>query len=202
MKETYPLKWPEGWPRTAIKDREARAVWKKSERQAIEALELELKRFGAISSVLTRKDPSDIRTAPDPSVAVMFARKRDDDFSWQGALGIQNPAPTLDEIEAAFRRLANQHHPDRGGDVETWHALAKHKKAAIAYVNRLSGSAHDYAIGCDKYKETRWNITAICATIRSFRQIERDGASRLLERAMQGFAALPEGQNVNASATA
>jgi hypothetical protein len=199
MRETYPLRWPEGWPRTPLKDREPRAAWKKTEKQAIEALEIEMKRFGVISSVLTRKDPSDIRTAADPSVCVQFSRKHEDDFSWQSALGISKPDPTLEEIDSAFRRLATQHHPDRGGDTETFMALNRHKKAAVAFVNRLSGTSHEYAIACDKYKEMRWNILAIAHTIHSWRQMERDGASSLLERSMQGFAALGEGQNAATS---
>ena len=57
----------------------------------------------------------------------------------------------------------------------------------LAYVNRLSGVSHDYSIACDKYKEARWNITAVANTVHSLRQMERDGTSRLLERAMEGF---------------
>jgi len=193
MKEIYPLQWPEGWPRTSLSDREARPAWKKTERQAIEALELELKRFGAIAPVISRRDPQDFRTAPDPSIAVWFSRKREEeDFSWQTALGIDNPAPTIDEIEAAFKRKALPYHPDKGGDIETWHALDKHKKNAIAYVNQMSGKSRDFCIPCDTFKESRWNINAIRMTVHSLRQMERDGTSGLLERAMKGFAALPE----------
>jgi len=195
LRESFPLQWPEGWPRTPIKDRESRTAWKKNERQAIDTLEIELKRFGIIACSVTRKDPTDIRTAPDPSIAVLFSRKREDDFTWQSALGIANPAPSLEEIETAFRKLAAQHHPDRGGDIETFHALSRHKKSAIAYVNRLSGASHDYVIACDKFREARWNLTAIAHTVRSLRQMDRDGTSRLLERAMKGFAALTEGNN-------
>lgn len=193
MKESYPLLWPEGWPRTRLDDRELRPGWKKTERQSIEALEVELKRFGAIAPVITRKDPQDFRTAPDPSIAVWFSRRREEeDFSWQNALRIDNPAPSIEEIESAFRRLAAPYHPDKGGDVETWHALDKHKKNALAYVNRLSGASRDFVIPCDNFKEARWNINAIRMTIHSLRQMERDGTSGLLERAMKGFAALPE----------
>jgi hypothetical protein len=193
MKESFPLVWPEGWPRTRIQDREPRPGWKKTERQSIDALELELKRFGAIAPVITRRDPQDFRTAPDPSIAVWFSRKREEeDFSWQNALGIDNPAPSIEEIEQAFKRKAAPFHPDRGGDVETWHALDKHKKNALAYVNRLSGASRDFVIPCDNFKEARWNINAIRMTVHSLRQMERDGTSGLLERAMKGFAALPE----------
>jgi len=193
MKEQSPLLWPEGWPRTPLGNREVRPAWKKTERQSIEALELELKRFGAVAPVITRKDSQDFRTAPDPSIAVWFSRKREEeDFSWQNALRIDNPAPSIEEIESAFRRLAAPYHPDKGGDIETWHALDKHKKNALAYVNRLSGASRDFVIPCDNFKEARWNINAIRMTIHSLRQMERDGTSGLLERAMKGFAALPE----------
>ena len=205
MKESHPLRWPDGIPRTPLNQRTTRPAWKKTERQAMEVLDTELRRFGVLTWVLSRKDPSDFRTAPDPSVSLEFSRKRDDDFSWQSALGISNPAPSLDEIETAFRRLAQKYHPDNQttGDAETYLALDRHKKNAIAYVNRLSGVAHDYSIACDKFSETRWNITAIANTIRSFRQMERDGTSRILERAMQGFASqLTEGSRVEHATTA
>jgi hypothetical protein len=193
MRESSPLVWPEGWTRTLIKDRESRLGWKKTELQSIAALELELKRLGAIAPVLTRKDHQDFRSAPDPSVAVWFSRRRgEDDFSWQTALGIDNPAPTIEEIESAFKRRAAPYHPDKGGDIETWHALNKHKQNALAYVNRLSGASRDLCIPCDTFKEARWNIAAIAHTIRSLRQMERDGTSGFLERTIKSFAALPE----------
>jgi hypothetical protein len=194
IKESSPLMWPEGWPRTLIGNREPRPAWKKTDRQSIDALELELKRFGAVAPMVTRKDPQDFRTAPDPSVAVWFSRQREEDFTWQSALGINNPAPSIEEIETAFRRLAQKYHPDNQttGDLETYHALDKQKKNALAYVNRLSGVSHDYSIACDKFKEARWNINAIRMTVHSLRQMERDGTSMLLERALRGFTAIPE----------
>lgn len=196
MKETYPLQWPEGWPRTRLDDRETRTGWKKTERQAIEALEVELKRFGAISPIITRKDPGDFRSAPDPSIAVWFSRKREqEDFSWQNALQIDNPAPTLEEINTAFKRIAVKYHPDNQdtGDKETYYALDAHRKNAVAYVNRFTGKSRDFCIPCDNFKESRWNINAIRMTLHSLRQMERDGTSGLLERAMKGFvAALPQ----------
>lgn len=201
MKESYPLSWPVGWPRTRIQDREIRSAWKKTERQSIEALEVELKRFGVLSSTLTRKDPSDFRGPADPSVAVWFSRKHEDDFSWQDALGIHNPTPTIEEIDEVYRKLVRQHHPDHGGDVEMFRALTTHRKNAVAYVNRLSGQSHELSIGCDKFKEARWNINAIRMTIHSLRQIERDGTSALLEQAMKGFAAIPETSVSHAQAT-
>jgi hypothetical protein len=197
MKETYPLQWPDGWPRTFLGDREERKGWKKTERQAIADLELELKRFDVVSSVLTRKDPNEIRGAADPSVAAYFSRKaKSEDFSWQRVLQITNPSPTVEEIETAYRRLVSPYHPDRGGDAEVFRALTKHKEAAIAYAKRLSGATHDHVIAADKYTEARWNIFAISNTVYSFRQMERDGTSVLLDRTLQGFKVLTEGSRV------
>lgn len=200
MKEAYPLAWPQGWPRTRIQDREARSAWKKTERQTIEALELELKRFGVLSSTLTRKDPNDFRGPNDPSISVHFSRKREDDFSWQDALGIHNPAPTIEEIDEVYRKLARQYHPDHGGDVEMFRAVTTHRQNAVAYVNRLSGQSHDHVIACDKFKESRWNINAIRLTVHSLRQIERDGTSALLEQAMKGFAVIEEKSSASTAA--
>ena len=39
------------------------------------------------------------------------------------ALGI-SPGASQEEIQAAFRRLAKQHHPDAGGDAERFQAVA------------------------------------------------------------------------------
>lgn len=190
MQEIKPLVWPEGWPRTLIKDREGRRVWKKTLRQSIEVLEKEMKMFEVTSSGLALADYDVTR---NPSVVVSFSRKQHEDTSWQMALQIANPEPSQDEINAAFKRLSLQHHPDRGGDLETYLELEKHKRNALAYINRGKSTAFEYVIACDKYREPRWNVMAIAGTFRSLRQMERDGTSRMVERAMTGFAAqLPQ----------
>lgn len=202
----YPLLWPSDIPRTPIKDREIKNAWKMTERQTIAALEVELGRFRAFAIAITRKDPSDIRGAEDPSVAIYFSRRREDDFSWQSALAIPNPDPTVEEIGTAFRRLSQKHHPDAvqqgsGGDIETFHALFRHKTNALAYVSRLHGRKPDYCISCDKFREARWNINAVRNTIHSLRQMERDGTSGIVERAMVGFAALEAPREEKANVT-
>jgi hypothetical protein len=42
----------------------------------------------------------------DVGVAVYFSRKLKEDFSWQDALGITIPAPTEEQVQDAFKRLA------------------------------------------------------------------------------------------------
>lgn len=46
-------------------------------------------------------------------------------------------------------------------------------------------------MACDAWDSVRGNVRAVTVTINALRQIERSGASQLLERAFTGFAALP-----------
>lgn len=50
-------------------------------------------------------------------------------------------------------------------------------------------------IACDVWRSVRENLRAVGLAYASLRQIERTGASELLERAFQGFAALPPAQD-------
>jgi hypothetical protein len=190
LNEKHPVDWPTDWPTTKLRDRQTRPAWKKGRPDSIKALSVELQRFGATSAVLTFQDPADRINTPNPAAAVWFSRKGNDDFLWQDALGLSS-APTLAEISAAFRRISAPHHPDRiangsGGDIEVFHMLTKHKEAAEKYVKQSAG-AYQLVLACDVYAELRWNINSLANSIRSFRQLERDGASQLLERAMQSF---------------
>jgi hypothetical protein len=207
MRETYPLVWPVGIPRTRPQDREERRAWKKTERQFLELLEKELKIFKAFGIMVTRKDPSERISAPDPSAAVYFSRRSEKDFRWQDALGITSPDPSLDQVNQAFRELAKRYHPDlHREDAERMVELNAHRDAATRYIKQLHGEQSQYCIPCDKFEEFKWNIAAIRNTVRSFRQMERDGTSRMVECALQGFAAaIPEhagagGTNVVTSA--
>jgi hypothetical protein len=49
----------------------------------------------------------------------------------------------------------------------------------------------EQVMACDQWTSARENTRAIGLTIAALRQIERAGASELLERAFRGFAALP-----------
>jgi len=205
--EAYPLSWPEGWIRTRIPDRKAQRAWKKSARDCCTALIRELERMGVETVVLSTNVPLTMRgdlTAGieplDPGAAVYFSRKMKEDFSWQEILGIHEPAPTIERIEASYRELAKKYHPDSGGDPEMFQTLVKARDHAKAWVNRKSSTAYDYVIACDLFNEVRLNIQAIKLTIAAIRQIERCGASSLLERAFKGFKALTSGGEHGATA--
>lgn len=209
-KEAFPLSWPQGWPRVRPQDQKPMSSWKRSANQYREALSVELERMGSPLSVISSNVPLNLRGGletkgiepRDVGVAVYFSRKLKEDFSWQEVLGIHEPAPTEDQIQLAFKRLAVQYHPDRGGDIAMFQAVSKARDHALRWVNRQTDQRFDYVIACDQFKEVRLNMAAIVATIKAIRQIERCGTSSLLERAFKGFSALPEyrGEEVGARA--
>lgn len=198
-KEAYPLSWPEGWPRTRPQDQKPMSSWKRTGNQYRDALATELERMGSPIAVISSNVPLNLRgmmtqgvEPRDVGVAVYFSRKLKEDFSWQEVLGIHEPAPTEERIQDAFKKLALQYHPDRGGDLAMFQSVAKARDNAIRWVNRRSDQRFDYVIACDQFREVRLNMAAIVMTIKAIRQIERCGTSSLLERAFKGFSALPE----------
>ena len=200
-KETHPLSWPEDWPRTRPQDRRQMKAWKRTANQYRDALLTELTRMESPSAVISSNVPLTMRGSMTPGVepldvgvAVYFSRKIKEDFSWQDALSIHDPAPTEAQVVDAYRRLAQQHHPDRGGDVAMFQSVTRHRDNALNWINRKTNQNFDYVIACDQFKEVRLNMAAIVFTIKAIRQIERCGTSSLLERAFRGFSALPAGQ--------
>lgn len=71
--------------------------------------------------------------------------------------------------------LANMREPEDPGVAVYWDD--RHGKARV--------------IACDAWQSVRENLRAVGLAYSSLRQIERTGASELLERAFQGFARLP-----------
>lgn len=201
-KEAYPLSWPKDWPRIRPQDQRAMASWKKTANQYRDALVTELSRMGSPSAVISSNVPLNLRGAMTPGieprdvgVAVYFSRKVKEDFGWQDVLGIRDPiAATESQIQEAFKRLAQVYHPDRGGDLAMFQKVATARDNAVRWINRRSDQNFPYVIACDQFKEVRLNMAAIVLTIKAIRQIERCGTSSLLERAFQGFSALPAGR--------
>lgn len=194
MRETTPLRWPEGWPRTMPETQTFQAQWKKSRVFYVDALELELKRIGTTSCILTFNESG----SRDPGVAVWFSRKREEDFSWRTTLRITIAYPTQDDVQSAYRVLAAKYHTDNltSGNLELFHEVAKAKQMALDWVNRREGNVFDYSIGADKFKEPKLNIAALANSIRYIRGLERCGTSAIMEKTFEGFKQLTEGKNV------
>lgn len=191
VEEKKPLKWPEGWERTIIDRRKPQNQWKKTFDGYKSGLLKELEHIGARDVLITYNDP--LLQRLDPAVAVYFSKDLTADFSWQTALELDTPVPTLEQIDAAYKRKAMEHHPDRGGDVEVFRQFTKHRDQARAWVMGTHDSEHEYVIACDKFTEARWNLAALRLALAAFRQLERVGIPSILERTFRGFrTALPQ----------
>lgn len=199
-KEVHPLSWPTDWPRTRPQDQRSMSAWKFTAQKYRDALVTELARMKAPSAVISSNVPLNLRGALTPGgveprdvgVAVYFSRAVKEDFSWQEVLGIKDPIATTEEqVQAAFKRLAQQYHPDRGGDLAMFQKATQARDHALRWLNRASDQNFPYVIACDQFNAVRLNMAAIVLTIRAIRQIERCGTSSLLERAFKGFSALP-----------
>lgn len=179
------LRWPDSWPRTRFQDRKSQAAWKKSYADVLKSLEKELKRLGATSFLVTHND----RTSQDSGVAVYFTLKPVDLYGWQEALGFIGQVPTIHEIDRAYMERAKRIHPDGPTpDPVLFHTLTEHRERAKAWARGEQTREHDKVIACDVFREVRWNLNAVRMTIFAMRQIERCGASVMIERAWRGFA--------------
>jgi hypothetical protein len=186
ISEKSPLKWPEGWERTRIQDRKNQGAWKKSFRDYKASLVREMGRMGVGEMMLSFNPPPSDRM--DCGVAVYFSKGKREDYSWQEALGLFTPAPTMDEINSAYRRLAQKVHPDGPTpDVPMFHELTKHRDNAIAWIRGTHKEEHEFVIACDRFSETRLNLAAIRLAISALRQLDRVGVSSILERSFKGF---------------
>lgn len=187
-KSEMPLKWPEGWGRTLIAQRKSRSAWKKPFSFYSESAIKELERIGVTAATISRNRAGE-EERRDPGVAVWFSLKPSEDFSWQAGLHLDNPAPTLDEIDKAYRGLIGKHHPDQvangsGGDVQMFHRLTEYRKKARAWVLGTNAPVMDNCIPCDRFLDQRQNIAAISSALRHFRGLELVGIPAILERVM------------------
>ena len=199
MKEAFPLAWPQGYPRTRPQDQLPNKQWKHALPKYQELLVKELERMGVGSMVLSTNIPVGLRgqlisgtAVRDPGVAVYFSLASKEDFSWQEILKLSNPYPTKEEIEAAYRPLARQFHPDMGGDIESFKLVSQARAKALAWVEQREKQEHAHVIACDKWNEVRLNINALRIAIADMRSLDRTGVSGILERIFKGFEELPE----------
>lgn len=152
--------------------------------------------MGATEVLLSYNDAID-EARRDCGVAVYFSRTKTDQFSWQDTLGIDDPAPTVADVEKAFREKAMDHHPDRiaatgKGDPEIFDKMLKAKNAAIAWIKGTHTAEHEYVIATDRFDEVRLNIQSLKLIVAALRQLDRLGDPRVLELSFRGFrTALP-----------
>lgn len=184
--EEMKLRWPDGAERTRINHREGQGRWREGWRETRVRLAVELERLGATSILITRHENEGL----DPGVAVWFSRVKQD-FSWQQGLGFDNPAPSLSEIDAAFRDKARKFHPDNPttGDPEAFKKFSEWHKAAKAWVTGTHNHAHEYVMAIDQYKEARLNLKALQMAFFYIRRLEDVGAPAILTQTLGAFRA-------------
>ena len=180
------LKWPEGIERTFIKMRKAQSSWKKTRKEYFDALVDELGRLDATSILISRSPDERL----DPGVAVWFSLKKED-FSWQQTLGLDNPAPTMAEIDEVFRDRARKCHPDApgGGDPSLFKKLNEARMQAKAWITGTHNQRHEYVMAIDQYNEARLNLCALRLAFSYIRGLERVGAPAILKQTLGAFKA-------------
>lgn len=178
------MKWPAGWDRTRIQDRKTQASWKGTFTKYADAAAKELGLLGATSVLISVSKNERL----DPGVAIWFSRKKQD-YSWQEALGLDTPAPTLVQIDDAFRTLSRKYHPDNpdGGDIEMFKKLGEHRRNARDWVTGAHDHEHDYVLASDRYTEVRHNVAALRKAFAAFRALESVGVPAILERSLDRF---------------
>lgn len=184
VEEKHPVQWDKKARRTLIADREPKRIWKKTLAQYRDGLIDQLRKLGAAEILLTYNEGDAARI--DPGVAVYFSKTREEDYSWQTELGIDNPAPTLAEIDEAYRRKAMQYHPDRGGDVNKYVLMGQHRDRAKAWVKNEKGQ-FQFVMALDHYSDPRWNINGLKLAVAALRKLEELGLPGMLEASLQGF---------------
>jgi len=188
--EETPTKYPPDFQHTRIQDRKDNYHWKLAIEKYLGPIVTDLVRMGA-KQILYTHDPNE---RLNPGAAIWFSRKKETfDYSWQDGLNLDSPAPTLAEIDEAYRALAAKYHPDRpgGGDPEMFRRLADHRKEARAWILG-SHQQLELCVPCDAFSETRLNLAAIRFAIAAFRRLESVGIPGILDRTLsKTFAALP-----------
>lgn len=182
VRDEYPLRWPKDYPRTLIDNRKSNSAWKLPFSDYRNGVIAELGRMGIASATITRNELVDERK--DPGIAIWFSMKAAENFDWQVGLGIDNPVPTLEEIDRAYKALAMRHHPDRGGDVELFKKAGQYREEAKAYVLGSATLEQDNCLPFDQFRDTKMNLAAALAALRHFRGLERLGMPSIVARVM------------------
>jgi len=185
--EEQVLRWPDGCERTRIKERKNQAQWKFPYSKYKEMLVKELDLLGATSILICRSNQESL----DPGVAVWFSMAKED-FSWQQGLGLETPAPTLEQIDAAYRIRAKRVHPDNQegtADPAAFKQFTEWREAAKAWVKGTHKQRHEGVMAIDQYDEARLNLCAIRLAFSHIRGLERVGAPAILKQTLSAFRA-------------
>ena len=179
------LRWPDGWPRTLIEHRETRSAWKKPVIEYQRAITKELVAMKVTAATITF-NPPDVR---DPGVAVWYSLRTAEDVSWQIGLQIDNPAPTIAEIDARYKELTKKCHPDLHPDrpdlLEMFKKLNGFRESARAYILGTSAPKLENCIPMDRFVEIKQNLAGVRLFLSYVRGMERLGGPAVVKRIME-----------------
>jgi hypothetical protein len=179
------LRWPDGWPRTLIEHRQSRSAWKKPAIEYQKAITKELIALKVTAASITFNASG----SRDPGVAVWYSLESADDVSWQIGLQIDNPAPTLAEIDTAFKRLSVRCHPDTHPDdanaLEMFKKINGFRMAARAYILGTAAPALENCFPMDRFVDVKQNLAGARLFIAYVRGMERLGGPAVVKRIME-----------------
>lgn len=167
--QAYPLQWPAGWRRTSAGDR-AGAKFNKKVKQ--------------------------YREVPDPQAGITRRERICDRIA---GLTMQDATQrVLDELQAmGFDRddvVISTNVELRRDGLPMSNRRAPSDPGAAVYWRKFTirnGRSESRCMAVDRYDRVEDNLAAIAATLDAMRSIERHGGAAILDRAFQGFAALP-----------
>jgi len=179
------LRWPDGWPRTLIEHRASRTAWKKPVMDYQKAITRELVAMKVTAASITFNPGS----SRDPGVAVWYSLESAEDVSWQIGLQIDNPAPTLSEIDSAFKRLALKCHPDTHPNdlsaLEMFKKLTIFRESARSYILGTAAPKLENCIPMDQFVDVKQNLAGVRLFISYLRGMERLGGPAVVKRIME-----------------
>jgi hypothetical protein len=202
IKEQHPLKWPQNFGRTLIDERINQKAWKKQLSVYVKAVAHEAELLGAKIVLITYNDRAE-DSQKDPGVAVWYSRQRSKDTSWQRVLRLDNPNPTREQIDKAFksRVMEEKCHPDQvaggsGGDAKMYIKLDEAWRNAKAYLEGDNPYDLKNCLPMDRYVDVRQNMAGCKLYLEHLRAMYRLGNPFVVESMMeQGLrAALTAGE--------
>lgn len=163
--QAYPLQWPAGWRRTSPESRE-RAHFNKKVPQYRDVIE----------NGLSRRVPSYDRKM---ELSVHDATKRV--LEELGRMGMDREAVVIStniELRQDGLPKGGRRAPEDPG-------------VAVYWTWQKGRGRETRCMAIDRYNRVEDNLAAVAATLDAMRAIDRHGGAAILDRAFQGFAALP-----------
>ena len=191
VEEQNPLKWPENFGRTLIEERVNQKAWKKQLSVYSKAVAHQLELLGANVVLITYNERAQ-DADKDRGVAVWYSRQQSKDTSWQRVLHLDNPNPTREDIDRAFKRrvMEERCHPDliaggSGGDAKTYIRRNEAWRNGKAYLEGDNPYDLKNCLPMDRYVDVRQNMAGAKLYLEHLRAMYRLGNPFVVEGMME-----------------